>query len=336
MTEKILVTGGAGYIGSHTAIKLIEAGYQIVIADDLSNASPRAIDAIAEITGTKPEFVEINLTDNAAVGQLFSEHTFAAVIHFAGFKAVGESVQLPLKYYRNNLDSTINLLQAMEAHGVKDFVFSSSATVYGVPSEIPLKETSNIGAVNPYGKTKEMIESICFDLASSDASWNISLLRYFNPVGAHPSGKIGEDPTGIPNNLVPFVMQVAVGRRDSVQIFGGDWDTSDGTGVRDYIHVEDLAEGHLKALEHLKPGCSAYNLGTGQGYSVLEVVAAASKASGVEIPHEIVARRSGDIATSLADPTLANAALDWKAEKNLLEMMQDSWRWQSSNPNGFS
>ncbi len=336
MGSEILVTGGAGYIGSHTVVKLAEAGFRPVVVDDYSNSSPKAVEILQELTDTEIPAYPIDMTDAEALGEVFAAHDFEAVIHFAGFKAVGESVEQPLSYYQNNLVSTLNLLQLMEQHNCFKLVFSSSATVYGIPSEIPLTESADLGAINPYGQTKLMIEHICRDTAASNESWQISLLRYFNPVGAHPSGRIGEDPKGIPNNLVPFVMQVAVGRREKVSVFGGDWDTGDGTGVRDYIHVQDLAAGHLAALNHLQSGCEAYNLGTGQGSSVLEVVAAASKAVGQDLAYEIVDRRPGDIATSLADPSKATAQLDWKTELTLDDMMRDSWAWQSANPEGYS
>lgn len=336
MSSEILVTGGAGYIGSHTVLKLAEAGLTPIIVDDYSNSSPTAVNILSELAGSNIKAYPVDMTDAAALGEIFKAHNFEAVIHFAGFKAVGESVEKPLSYYQNNLVSTLNLLQLMDEHDCRKLVFSSSATVYGIPSEIPLTESADLGAINPYGQTKLMIENICSDTAASNDTWQISLLRYFNPVGAHPSGRIGEDPKGIPNNLVPFVMQVAVGRREQVSVFGGDWDTEDGTGVRDYIHVQDLAAGHLAALNNLKPGCEAYNLGTGQGSSVLEVIAAASKAVGKDLPHEVVDRRPGDIATSLADPSKAASALDWKTELTLDEMMADSWSWQSANPEGYA
>lgn len=335
MHETILVTGGAGYIGSHTAIALAERGLRVVIADNLSNSSPLAVERIARLTGEDVAFHRIDLTDAEALSQVFAQHTISAVIHFAGLKAVGESVEKPLDYYRTNLVSTMNLLEAMAAAGVHDLVFSSSATVYGEPEILPLPETARIGPTNPYGRTKAIIEDICRDVAASDPNWRISLLRYFNPVGAHPSGLIGEDPRGIPNNLVPFVMQVAVGRRDRVRVFGGDWDTPDGTGVRDYIHVIDLAMGHLAALDHLDEGCEAYNLGTGTGASVLDVIKTVGNVTGQPVPYEIVERRDGDIATSLADPSKANEKLGWRADRNLDVMLSDAWNWQSSNPQGF-
>jgi UDP-glucose 4-epimerase len=335
MHETILVTGGAGYIGSHTSIALAERGHRVVIADNLSNSSPVAVERIAELSGEDIAFHRVDLTDAEALGEVFAAHPISAVIHFAGLKAVGESVEKPLAYYRTNLVSTLNLLDAMAAAGVTDLVFSSSATVYGEPEVLPLPEEARIGPTNPYGRTKAVIEDMCRDLAASDPRWRISLLRYFNPVGAHPSGLIGEDPRGIPNNLVPFVMQVAVGRRDKVRVFGDDWDTPDGTGVRDYIHVIDLAMGHLAALDHLEEGCDAFNLGTGAGSSVLEVIKTVENVSGRSVPYEIVGRRDGDIATSLADPTKANERLDWRADRSLEVMLADSWNWQSRNPQGF-
>lgn len=335
MDRTILVTGGAGYIGSHTAVELIERGAKVVIADDLSNSSPRAIEAIERLTATEVKFVEIDLTDAAATGALFAAHRFDAVVHFAGLKAVGESVQQPLRYFRTNLDSTMNLLAAMRDHDVFDLVFSSSATVYGEPEVLPIPESAPTSATNPYGRTKLMIEEICRDVVASDSRWRMTMLRYFNPVGAHHSGQLGEDPNGIPNNLVPFVMQVAVGRRAEVQVFGDDYDTPDGTGVRDYIHVVDLAIGHVRALESLQPGWVAYNLGTGNGASVLDVINATKRVSGVEVPYRIVDRRPGDIATSLADPRRAHERLGWRADRNLVTMLADAWRWQSTHPNGF-
>ena len=335
MHETILVTGGAGYIGSHTAIALAERGLEVVIVDNLSNSSPVAIERIAQLTGQDIAFHRVDLTDAEALGEVFGQHSISGVIHFAGLKAVGESVEKPLAYYRTNLVSTMNLLSAMEANDVWDLVFSSSATVYGRPEVLPIPETAATGATNPYGRTKLMIEDICRDVAAAERRWRITLLRYFNPIGAHASGRIGEDPKGRPNNLVPFVMQVAVGRRAQVEVYGDDWDTPDGTGVRDYIHVVDLAEGHLAALERLETGCEAFNLGTGNGASVFEVIKTTENVSGTAIPFEVVDRRAGDIATSLADPTKANEQLGWRADRNLEAMLTDAWRWQSSHPNGF-
>lgn len=335
MERTVLVTGGAGYIGSHTVISLLERGHQVVLADNLSNSSIKAIDAIRDVSGADVVFHEVDLTDEEALAAVFAQHTIDSVIHFAGLKAVGESVEVPLAYYRTNLTSTMNLLSQMQANDVWDLVFSSSATVYGVPEVLPLVEEASTGATNPYGRTKLMIEEICRDVAASDSRWRISLLRYFNPIGAHPSGELGEDPKGIPNNLVPYVMQVAVGRREKVQVFGDDWDTPDGSGVRDYIHVLDLAAGHLAALEHLDDGCEAYNLGTGTGYSVLDIIKTTENVSGQAVPFEIVGRRDGDIATSLADPAKAMEMLDWRADRSLDVMLRDAWNWQSKHPNGF-
>ena len=336
MTRTILVTGGAGYIGSHTSVLLLERGFEIVIVDNLSNSSPKAVETIARLAGKEPTFEQIDLTDRADLEAVFEQHSIDGVIHFAGLKAVGESVEEPLRYYETNLTSTLNLLDVMAAHEVFDLVFSSSATVYGQPEVLPIRETARTGATNPYGRTKLMIEDICRDVAAADARWRINLLRYFNPIGAHPSGDLGEDPRGIPNNLVPFVMQVAVGRREQVEIFGDDWDTPDGTGVRDYIHVLDLAEGHLAALDHLDEGCDAFNLGTGNGASVFEIVKTTENVSGLPIPFEVVARRDGDVATSLADPSKANERLDWRADRNIDVMLTDAWNWQSKHPNGFA
>ncbi len=335
MQETTLVTGGAGYIGSHTVVALAERGLNVVIADDLSNSSPLAVDRIRDLAGREVAFHEVDLTDGDALASVFAAHPIDSVIHFAGLKAVGESVEKPLGYYRTNLLSTLNLLEQMAAHDVWQLVFSSSATVYGDPEVLPIPESASLGATNPYGRTKLMIEEICRDVAASDDRWQISLLRYFNPVGAHPSGDLGEDPRGIPNNLVPYVMQVAVGRRDHVQVFGDDWDTPDGTGVRDYIHVMDLAMGHLAALDHIEPGCDAFNLGTGSGTSVFDVIKTTENVSGEPIPYEVIGRRDGDIATSLADPSKANEKLSWRADRSIEVMLADSWHWQSRNPNGF-
>ncbi len=336
MTTTVLVTGGAGYIGSHTTVALLERGLDVVVADDYSNSSPKSLETVAALSGRELTAVEVDLTDAEATMKLLTDHPVDSVIHFAGLKAVGESVSEPLRYYRTNLTSTMNLLDAMVANDVWRFVFSSSATVYGDPEVVPIPETAATGATNPYGRTKLMIEQILADVAASDPRWQVALLRYFNPVGAHPSGDLGEDPQGIPNNLVPFVTQVAVGRRAKVSVFGNDYDTPDGTGIRDYIHVVDLAMGHLAALENLADGCEEYNLGTGNGASVLEVIDAVEAASGVEVPYEITERRAGDIATSLADPTKANRELGWRADRNLAVMMADAWRWQSRHPKGFN
>ncbi len=335
MDRTVLVTGGAGYIGSHTALALIDASDHVVIVDNLVNSSPASVAAVARLSGATVEFVEADLTDRGLTAAVFDAYAIDAVIHFAGLKAVGESTELPLLYYRNNLISTLNVLDEMAGHGVFRFVFSSSATVYGDPETLPIPEGAATAPTNAYGRTKLMIEDMCRDASAADERWHISLLRYFNPVGAHESGEVGEDPNGIPNNLVPFVMQVAVGRREQLRIFGGDYDTPDGTGVRDYIHVMDLAAGHVAALDHLAPGCREYNLGTGTGASVLDIVGAAEKASGQPIPYEIVERRTGDIAVSLADPSRANAELHWRAERDLEDMLADAWRWQSKHPDGF-
>ena len=334
----ILLTGGAGYIGSHTCIEFLEAGHEVVILDNLYNSNEIVIDKIIEITGIKPKFVKGDIRNTEILDQVFTKNKIDAVIHFAGLKAVGESVEKPLFYYENNVTGTINLCQAMSRHKVKTLVFSSSATVYGDPASVPINEDFPAGATtNPYGKSKFIIEEILKDLFASDKSWKIALLRYFNPVGAHKSGKIGEDPNDIPNNLMPFITQVAVGKRDKLSVFGNDYPTPDGTGVRDYIHVLDLAAGHLKALEKIsnKPGLNIWNLGTGKGYSVLEVVKAFEKASGQKIPYQITPRRAGDIAECYADPKKALNQLGWSAKHGIEEMCADSWNWQQKNPNGY-
>ncbi len=334
----ILVTGGAGYIGSHTCVELLNAGYEIVVMDNLSNASPKALKAVEEITGRSVPFYETDMLDREGVEQIFQKESIDAVIHFAGLKAVGESVQKPLEYYHNNLTGTLILCDVMRRHGVKDIVFSSSATVYGDPAFVPITEDCPKGQItNPYGQTKGMLEQILTDIHVSDPEWNVVLLRYFNPIGAHPSGKIGEDPKGIPNNLVPYIAQVAVGRLEKLGVFGDDYDTPDGTGVRDYIHVVDLALGHVKAVEKLKAkeGVSIYNLGTGRGYSVLEVLHAYEKACGKTLPYEIKPRRAGDIAACYADASKAKKELGWTALRGIDQMCADSWKWQSTNPNGF-
>lgn len=338
--SSILVTGGAGYIGSHTCVELIEAGHELVVVDNLDNSSYEAIVRVQELTGKELVFYEVDLQDRSKLSEVFDRHRFDAVVHFAGLKAVGESVQVPLRYYRNNLVGTLNLLELMAEANVRDLVFSSSATVYGEPKTVPITEDADFGPKNPYGRTKLFIEEICRDVSGvpdDAASWRIILLRYFNPVGAHPSGRIGEDPSGIPNNLMPFIMQVAVGRRERLSVFGDDYPTKDGTGVRDYIHVVDLARGHVAALENLDAvnGCLPVNLGTGRGYSVLEMVAAAERASGREIPYEVTSRRPGDAAVVFADPSRAQEVLGWKAERGIDEICADSWRWQSSNPDGY-
>lgn len=335
---KILTTGGAGYIGSHTCVELLQAGMDVVVVDNLSNSKYEAVRRAGELAGRMPEFYEADLTDRAALDRIFAAHRIDAVIHFAGLKAVGESVREPLRYYRNNIAGTLALCEAMQAAGVRRLVFSSSATVYGVPARVPITEDFPLSATNPYGRTKLMIEEILRDLQAADAAWRIILLRYFNPVGAHPSGRIGEDPNGIPNNLFPYIGQVAAGRLQQLSIFGNDYATPDGTGVRDYIHVVDLARGHLKALEKLPqiPGLAVYNLGAGRGYSVLEAVAAFAQACGKPIPYRIAPRRPGDVPACYADPALANRDLGWRAEKNLADMCRDAWNWQSKNPRGYA
>ena len=337
MDKAVLVTGGAGYIGSHTCVELLAAGYRVVAVDNLSNSSEESLDRVREITGKDLAFVKADILDGDAMEKVFASGRFGAVIHFAALKAVGESVAQPLRYYHNNVTGTVSLLEACRRHGVKDFVFSSSATVYGDPHEVPITEDFPLNATNPYGRTKLMMEEVLRDVAVAEKGWRISVLRYFNPVGAHESGRIGEDPRGTPNNLMPYVMQVAVGRRPKLGVFGDDYPTKDGTGVRDYIHVVDLAKGHIAALKALDriDGCKAYNLGTGTGYSVLEMVKAAEEASGRKVPYEVVARRPGDIAECWADPALAKRELGWTATRGLKQMCADAWRWQSKNPNGF-
>lgn len=335
--KRVLVTGGCGYIGSHTVVELQKNGFDVVIVDNLSNSKKAVLDRIQQITGTKPTFYKVDMADKAALRGVFEKEKFSDVIHFAGLKAVGESVRKPLEYYRNNLDSTMNLLELMREFGVKNIVFSSSATVYGNPATVPITEDFPLSCTNPYGQTKLMIEYILKDLYKADASFNIALLRYFNPIGAHPSGLIGEDPNGIPNNLVPYITQVAVGKLERLNVFGNDYPTRDGTGVRDYIHVVDLAKGHLAALKKLSENCGLviYNLGTGNGYSVLEVLNAFSETVGRPLPYVIAPRRAGDIAECYADPTKAYKELGWKAELDLKRMAEDSWRWQKNNPDGL-
>ncbi|GGH59915.1 UDP-glucose 4-epimerase GalE [Rothia aerolata] len=334
---KIMVTGGAGYIGSHTVLELLKAGHEVVVMDNLSNSSEESLNRVAELAGKKAEFHKVDLLDAPGMKELFEQTRPEAVIHFAGLKAVGESAEKPLWYYKTNVAGTLNLLDAMEAVDCKTIVFSSSATVYGEPEEMPLTEKINMDAQSCYGRTKEHIEDMLVDLAASDSSWNIALLRYFNPVGAHESGRIGEDPSGIPNNLVPFIAQVAVGRREYLNVFGNDYPTVDGTGVRDYIHVVDLADGHLKALDFVAKngGLRTWNLGTGNGYSVLEVLHAFEKACGKELPYKIVDRRPGDVAVSYADPSSALADLGWSAQRDIDTMVADHWNWQKNNPNGY-
>ncbi len=333
----ILITGGAGYIGSHTAVELLEKGYEIVVVDNLINSSEESLNRVKKITGRDFKFYKSDLLDKESLRKIFKENNIDSVIHFAALKAVGESVSIPLRYYNNNLMSTLNLCEVMNEFNVKKLVFSSSATVYGNPETVPISEDFPLSATNPYGRTKLMIEDILRDLYISDNSWNIALLRYFNPIGAHKSSLIGEDPKGIPNNLVPYIAQVACGKLHCLNVLGSDYPTKDGTGVRDYIHVVDLAEGHIKALEKLNsnPGIQAYNLGTGNGYSVLEVVQAYSKACGREIPCKIVERRPGDVASCYADTQKAKKELGFTAKRTIDDMCKDSWNWQSNNPNGY-
>lgn len=333
----VLVTGGAGYIGSHTVVQLLEDNREVVIVDDLSNSSPKVIDRIEAITGKRPKFYEVNILDEEKMEEIFKKNEIDSVIHFAGFKAVGESVAKPLAYYTNNLTTTLIVLNLMKKYGVRNFVFSSSATVYGDPHTCPILETFPLSATNPYGRTKLMIEEMLVDICKADKELNVALLRYFNPVGAHESGTIGEEPNGIPNNLMPYITKVAVGKLEKLSVFGNDYNTPDGTGVRDYIHVVDLANGHLKALAKLEtnPGLVIYNLGTGKGYSVLDMVKAFSKACGKDIPYVIAPRRPGDVAMCYADATKAKEELGWEAKYDLDRMCADSWRWQSNNPNGY-
>ncbi len=335
----ILVTGGAGYIGSHTSLQLLENGFNVVVLDNLANSSAESLKRVESLTGKSLTFIQGDIRDGDLLNDLFSQHDIDAVIHFAGLKAVGESVQKPLDYYENNVYGTLALCKAMRQHNVKNLVFSSSATVYGDPAALPLKEDMSTGhPTNPYGMSKLMVEHVLTDLYQSDDAWNIVLLRYFNPVGAHESGQIGEDPNGIPNNLMPYISQVATGKLEQLSVFGDDYDTKDGTGVRDYIHVVDLANGHLKALDRieLNMGLDIYNLGTGQGYSVLEMIDAFEKASGQSVDYKIAPRREGDVAACYADPTKAAKELNWHAEKGLADMCNDVWKWQSANPQGYT
>jgi len=338
---KVLVTGGAGYIGSHTTLALLQAGFEVVVLDNLCNASAESLRRVAQLAGRAPVFVQGDIRDRALLDQLLAQHPVQAVLHFAGLKAVGESVAQPLRYYGNNVGGTVTLCQAMAEAGVFTLVFSSSATVYGDPATVPITEDAQVGATtNPYGRSKYFGEQVLGDLAASDPRWSVALLRYFNPVGAHESGQIGEDPHGIPSNLLPYITQVAVGKLPELAVFGNDYPTGDGTGVRDYIHVVDLAEGHLAALAALnapytRPGIRVWNLGTGQGYSVLQMVHAFEAASGRPVPYRLAPRRPGDIATCYADPAKAATELGWTAKRGLHSMMRDAWRWQSLNPNGY-
>lgn len=334
----VLITGGTGYIGSHTTIELIESGHDVTIVDNLSNSKPEVLNRIEKITGKKPAFFEVDLRNREDTKKVFADNKFDCVIHFAGLKSVSESVDKPLEYYDNNINSTLVLIEAMLEYGVKKIIFSSSATVYGTPSELPLKESSRtgVGITNPYGWTKYMIEQILRDVAVANPDFEVMLLRYFNPIGAHKSGLIGEDPTGVPNNLFPYVSQVAAGKLSEVNVCGDDYDTVDGTGVRDYVHVVDLARGHMVALDKMRPGTQVYNLGTGEGVSVLEIIQAFSKATGQKVPYVIAPRRAGDIAEVFASVDLAEKELGWRSEKTLDDACVDTWRWQSANPDGYN
>lgn len=333
----ILVTGGAGYIGTHTCVELLNEGYDVIVIDNFSNSKPEALKRVSDITGKDIKIYPIDLLDEEALNKVFTQHTIDAVIHFAGLKAVGESSLIPLQYYQNNITGTVNLCAAMRKHGVKKLVFSSSATVYGTADNTPIDEEMPLEAMNPYGRSKLMIEEMLRDLAFSDPTWNIAILRYFNPIGAHESGLIGEDPTGIPNNLMPYIAQVAIGKIQQLHIYGNEYSTKDGTGVRDYIHVVDLAIGHLRALDRIQStaGIDAFNLGTGIGYSVMEVVEAFEKASAKSIPYSFAERRPGDIAVCFANPTKAKDKLNWQAKRDIKAMCEDTWRWQVNNPNGY-
>ncbi len=336
---KILVTGGTGFIGSHTCVELLNSGYEVVIADNLYNSKELVVDRIETITGKRPAFYNLDICDREALNELFDKENIDAAIHFAGYKAVGESTQKPIEYYHNNIESTLTLCDVMRKHGVKKIVFSSSATVYGDPAFVPITEECPLGeTTNPYGATKSMQERILTDIWRSDNEWQVMLLRYFNPIGAHASGLIGEDPKGIPNNLLPYVAQVASGKRECIHVFGNDYDTPDGTGIRDYIHVVDLAKGHVKAIEGMEtlPGVQIFNLGTGNGYSVLDIIKAFSAACGRDLPYVIDPRRPGDVAQCYSDPTKAKEVLGWVAEKNIEDMCRDAWNWQSRNPNGYN
>ncbi len=334
----VLVTGGAGYIGSHTCVELLNSGYGVVVVDNLCNANPKSLDRVRELTGKDLRFYEGDVRDEGLLQKIFAENDIGCVIHFAGLKAVGESVEKPWEYYNNNLNSTLVLTKVMRDVGMQNIIFSSSATVYTATNEMPLRETSVTGGcTNPYGWTKYMTEQILSGMSHADPKWSVCLLRYFNPIGAHPSGKMGEDPRGIPNNLMPYITQVAIGRRDHLSVYGNDYDTPDGTGVRDYIHVVDLAKGHVAAVKYTveHKGCEVFNLGTGVGYSVLDMVKTFVEVNNVKVPYEIVGRRAGDIATCYADPTKSREILGWTAEKDLSDMCRDSWRWQSQNPMGY-
>ena len=334
---KILVTGGAGYIGSHTCVELLKNDYEVIVVDNLCNSKEESLHRVQEITGKKLSFYVVDLLDREKLDEVFRKHSIQAVVHFAGLKSMGESVSIPLRYYHNNVSGSLILLEVMKNNNVNNIVFSSSAGVYGEVKKVPISEDSPLNVLNPYSRTKLMIEDILRDLHTAENSWNIAILRYFNPVGAHPSGRIGEDPNGIPNNLTPYVAQVAIGRRPYVRVWGNDYPTPDGTGVRDYIHIMDLADGHIKALEKLEqdPGVVTFNLGTGRGYSVMEVIAAFDKACQKRIPYKIMDRRPGDAAISYADPTKANQELNWYAKRTLEDMCTDAWRWQSQNPDGY-
>ena len=335
---KILVTGGAGFIGSHTLIELHNAGHEVVVIDNLCNSNPKSLSRVAAIIGAPIDFMQVDIRDRQGLEDVFTQYKFDACIHFAGLKAVGESVAKPLEYYENNVAGTLTLLDVMRKHGCKNIIFSSSATVYGNPAQIPITEECPKGhCTNPYGQTKSMLEEIMIDMQKADPEWNVVLLRYFNPIGAHPSGRIGENPNGIPNNLMPYITQVAVGKRPELGVFGNDYDTHDGTGVRDYIHVVDLARAHVAALKAIeeKKGIAIYNIGTGHGYSVLDVVNAFKKANGVDVPYSIKPRRPGDIATCFCNPAKAKAELGWEAQYGIEDMCRDSWHWQKNNPNGF-
>lgn len=332
----VLVTGGAGYIGSHTCLELLKSGYTVIVIDNLSNSQRASLDRVKELTGRSITFYQGDVMDKSVLNQIFTKHSIDSVIHFAGLKAVGESVIQPLTYYQNNLISSLILFEVMQRHNVKKLVFSSSATVYGVPETIPIHEAAPRSTTNPYGATKLMIEQILEDLALSDTEWDISLLRYFNPIGADGSGRIGEDPNDIPNNLMPYITKVAAGQLEELNIYGKDYDTPDGTGIRDYIHVVDLAKGHLKALEYSHSGVEAFNLGTGVGSSVLDLINTFKSATGIHVKHKFVGRRTGDVAKCYADSTKAKEVLGWKAEKSLYDMCRDAWQWQSQNPNGYT